>query len=78
MSGETQNGYEYDTVFFEESGNSYTDDALEIIAQKIVAQDYLDRTDFKFLTGYAAKQGEDIQAIQAKRDAYREFIRGNA
>lgn len=40
-------------------------------------QEYLDRTDHKFLQGYKPKEGEDLKVIEAKRDEYREFIRAN-
>jgi hypothetical protein len=39
---------------------------------------YLEDTDHKFLQGYKPKEGEDLVAIEAKRDEAREFIRNNA
>ena len=40
-------------------------------------QAYLDKTDYKFFNGYKPKEGEDLVAIESKRDEYREFIRVN-
>lgn len=42
-----------------------------------LAQKYLDDTDHKFFSRYKPKKGEDLAAIEAKRDEYREFIRAN-
>lgn len=38
---------------------------------------YLSKTDHKFFNGYKPKDGEDLVAIEATRDEYREFIRLN-
>lgn len=48
------------------------------LADKIKkAKLYLDTTDHKFYVGYVPKEGEDCEAIKAKRDEKREFIRAN-
>ena len=48
---------------------------VEMICQ--IYNEYLDKTDHKFFNGYKPKEGEDLVAIEAKRDEYREFIRAN-
>lgn len=40
-------------------------------------KEYLNSTDFKMLPGYVPKEGEDLEAIKAKRDLAREYIRAN-
>lgn len=40
-------------------------------------KEYLKDTDHKDLPRYKAKDGEDLEAIYAKRDACREYIRAN-
>lgn len=53
------------------------------LAEKQLAQQlgeykaYLTNTDHKFLVGYTPKEGEDLSAIEATRNEYREFIREN-
>lgn len=42
-----------------------------------IYKEYLNNTDFKMLTGYVPKEGEDLEAIKAKRDLAREYIRQN-
>ena len=42
------------------------------------AKDYLLLTDHKFLNGYKQKVDEDLVAIEAQRDSYRDFIRNNS
>lgn len=50
----------------------------KILNDKITEyQAYLNKTDYKFFNGYKPKDGEDLFAIEAKRDEYREFIRSN-
>ena len=50
----------------------------QILAEKIAeAKAYLAETDYKDLPRYKPKEGEDIEAIYAKRDELREFIRAN-
>lgn len=41
------------------------------------AIDYLLKTNHKFYNGYIKKDGEDMEAIQAKRDEALLFIRNN-
>ena len=48
---------------------------LEIKIQE--AKQYLASTDHKFYNGYKPKEGEDLAAIEAKRDEAREYIRMN-
>ena len=40
-------------------------------------KEYLNNTDFKMLTGYVPKEGEDLEVIKTKRDLAREYIRAN-
>ena len=49
----------------------------EINAKVQEAKDYLISTDHKFYLGYKPKEGEDLVAIEAKRDEAREYIRMN-
>ena len=49
-----------------------------ILAEKVAeAKAYLASTDFKDLPRYVPKDGEDMEALYAKRDEAREFIRNN-
>lgn len=41
------------------------------------SKQYLAKTDHKFYNGYKPKEGEDLAAIEAKRDEAREYIRMN-
>lgn len=41
------------------------------------AKQYLQATDHKFYLGYKPKDGEDLVAIEAKRDEAREYVRMN-
>lgn len=41
------------------------------------AKSYLAKTDYKDLPRYKPKDGEDIEAIYAKRDELRDFVRAN-
>ena len=53
----------------------------EELAQQVInakmqeAKQYLQATDHKFYNGYKPKEGEDLVAIEAKRDEAREYIR---
>lgn len=49
----------------------------EINAKVQEAKQYLQSTDHKFYLGYKPKEGEDLVAIEAKRDEAREYIRMN-
>lgn len=54
----------------------------ELVKQEIntkvqEAKQYLQSTDHKFYLGYKPKDGEDLVAIEAKRDEAREYIRMN-
>ena len=49
----------------------------ELAAKIAEAKAYLAETDYKDLPRYKPKEGEDIEAIYAKRDELREFIRAN-
>ena len=49
----------------------------EINAKVQEAKQYLQATDHKFYLGYKPKDGEDLVAIEAKRDEAREYIRMN-
>ena len=49
----------------------------EINAKVQEAKQYLQATDNKFYLGYKPKDGEDLVAIEAKRDEAREYIRMN-
>ena len=50
----------------------------ENIVNKIQeAKNYLAKTDYKFYSGYKAKDGEDLGGIEYLRDEAREFIRAN-
>lgn len=40
-------------------------------------KEYLCKTDFKFLVGYEADVGEDLELIKQKRKEARDFIREN-
>lgn len=51
-------------------------DAMALAKMKSEAQAYLDATDYKDLPRYVPKEGEDLQAIFAKRDKARSFLRG--
>lgn len=52
--------------------------AQQIINTKVQeAKQYLQATDHKFYLGYKPKEGEDLVAIEAKRDEAREYIRMN-
>lgn len=58
----------------------FTDEELaeQLLATKIAeAKLYLNDTDHKELQRYKAKVGEDLDAIFAKRDEIRDFIRMN-
>ena len=50
---------------------------VELEAKIAEAKAYLAETDYKDLPRYKPKEGEDIEAIYAKRDELREFIRAN-
>ena len=50
----------------------------EIVSEKIQeAKAYLANTDYKMLPNYVPKADEDLDAIIAKRNETREFIRNN-
>lgn len=54
----------------------------ELVKQEIntkvqEAKQYLQSTDHKFYLGYKPKDGEDLVAIEARRDEAREYIRAN-
>lgn len=51
-------------------------DTMALVKMKAEAQAYLDTTDYKDLPSYKPKAGEDLQAIMAKRDEARSFLRG--
>lgn len=52
--------------------------AQQVINAKVQdAKQYLQSTDHKFYLGYKPKDGEDLVAIEAKRDEAREYIRMN-
>ena len=52
--------------------------AQQVINAKVQeAKEYLQATDHKFYLGYKPKDGEDLVAIEAKRDEAREYIRMN-
>ena len=52
--------------------------AKQLINTKVQeAKQYLQSTDHKFYLGYKPKEGEDLVAIEAKRDEAREYIRMN-
>ena len=52
--------------------------AQQVIKAKVQeAKQYLQATDHKFYLGYKPKEGEDLVAIEAKRDEAREYIRMN-
>ena len=52
--------------------------AQQVINAKVQeAKQYLQSTDHKFYLGYKPKEGEDLVAIEAKRDEAREYIRMN-
>lgn len=52
--------------------------AQQVIKAKVQeAKQYLQATDHKFYLGYKPKEGEDLVAIEAKRDEVREYIRMN-
>lgn len=52
--------------------------AQQVINAKVQdAKQYLQATDHKFYNGYKPKDGEDLVAIEAKRDEAREYIRIN-
>ena len=52
--------------------------AQQVINAKVQeAKQYLQATDHKFYNGYKPKEGEDLAAIEAKRDEAREYIRMN-
>ena len=55
------------------------DDVEKIKAEMVchIYNEYLSRTDYKFFNGYKPKECEDLVAIEATRDEYREFIRAN-
>ena len=49
----------------------------EINSKVQEAKQYLQSTDHKFYLGYKPKEGEDLVAIEIKRDEAREYIRAN-
>ena len=49
---------------------------MALAKMKAEAHSYLDGTDYKDLPSYKPKEGEDLQAIFAKRDEARSFLRG--
>ena len=52
--------------------------AQQVINAKVQeAKQYLQSTDHKFYLGYKPKEGEDLVAIEARRDEAREYIRAN-
>lgn len=51
--------------------------ASELYAKLSEAHNYLNKTDYKMLNNYVAKEEEDIEAIIAQRNEYRDFIRAN-
>lgn len=52
--------------------------AQQVINAKVQeAKQYLQSTDHKFYLGYKPKDGEDLVAIEVKRDEAREYIRMN-
>ena len=60
--------------------SEFTEEELakqEINAKVQEAKQYLQSTDHKFYLGYKPKEGEDLVAIEAKRDEAREYIRMN-
>lgn len=74
----------YDEVVKYSYKQLFTTETNELILEKVktsmfvkIYQDYLSNTDHKFFNGYKPKDGEDLVAIEATRDEYREFIRLN-
>lgn len=53
-----------------------TEDEL-LAVQVAESKQYLNDTDFKTLSDYEPKAGEDLEAIRAKRKEARDFIRAN-
>ena len=73
VSKEENDNYEYYQYFT-------TREDVEKVKVEMLCQiykEYLDKTDHKFFNGYKPKEGEDLVAIEATRDEYREFIRAN-
>lgn len=82
VSGHTDECKEYQQWLAE--GNvpepEFTEEELaqQVIKAKVQeAKQYLQATDHKFYLGYKPKDGEDLGAIEAKRDEAREYIRMN-
>ena len=74
-NGETVNGYEFDTVVFEETDCIYTDTDRKNIAIVFEAQELLDSTQWKFGDDYDKKDTPEYLDLKVKRQAARDRIR---